>query len=155
MGDGQNTEQSMSGSTRNVNIELRCNQRLQITDTKYRPKPSYIMVASGFKRGTMNYTKELLAMDKQEAFLFDILMDNRNSPDESKPYIRSNYTYVDSSLLTKSEKKKVYEGYKKLYGKGLIVRVSRGKYLINPNLVITNDDLYVKELKDWDSLTSK
>ncbi len=111
----------------------------------------YMKVADG----TMNFTKELLAMDRKEAFLFNILMDNRVAPDESRPYIRSNYTSVDVSKLTKSEKKRVYEGYKTLSEKGLIIRVANGKYLINPNLVVTNDNLYVKELADWNELKLK
>jgi hypothetical protein len=149
-------ESIISDSEKNVNITLKQNQTLEIRNAASVRKPSYIMVASGYNTGkSMNYTKELLAMTSQEAFVFDILMDNRDTPYLDKPYIKSNYTYIDNSTLTKNEKKKVYEGYKRLRSKDLVIRISRGKYLINPKLVITNDDLYVTELVAYNRLVEK
>ena len=142
------TEQS-----RNVNVELAPNQELVILDKNYIKKPSFIMVASGYGDTIMDYTKELLAMTPQEAFMFNLLMDNRKTPDISKPYIRSNYSTILGSTLTDAEKKKIYVGYKRLASKNLITRVKREHYLINPQLVITNDSLYEKELIDYLRLT--
>jgi len=140
---------------RNVNISLTSGQRLSIEDISYVKKPSYIMVASGYGVKNMDYTKELLAMTPQEAFVFNILMDNRDTPDPMKPYIRSNYSHIDNSILTKSEKKKVYEGYKRLRNKNLVVRLARGKYLINPRLIITHDSLYTTELAAYIEAVNK
>ena len=133
-------------SDRNVNLTLKPNETLKIVTAERTKKPSFMMVASGYGEKNMDYTKELLAMTPQEAFVFEKLMDNRDTPDVSQEYIRSNYSHIDNSILTSSEKKKVYEGYKRLRKKNLVVRISRGKYLINPQLVITNDDLYKVEL---------
>ena len=140
---------------RNVNIILQPNESLEIKSKTYTKKPSYIMVASGYGAHNMDYTKELLAMTPQEAFVFNLLMDNRDMPDLSRTYIKSNHTYIDNSLLSKSEKKKVYEGYKRLHSKNLVIRIARGKYLINPQLVITNDELYKTEIVEYMKLQAK
>ena len=134
---------------RNVNVALLKGQKLNITDKVYIDKPPFILVAHCNRGVQLNYTKELLAMTPQEGFVFDILMDNRLAPFSKKQWIRSNYSSIDNSILTASEKKKVYEGYKRLRAKNLVVRVSRGKYLINPELVITSDDLYEQELAEY------
>jgi len=144
--DSKNT--SIPEDARNVNITLASNQVFTVSDIQYTSKPSFIMVASGIG-DTLDYTKELLHMTSQEAFVFELLMDNRIIPDYTKPYIKSNHSHIDNSLLSKSEKKKVYEGYKRLHAKDLIVRLSRGKYLINPKLVITNDAFYATELATY------
>jgi len=141
----------------NLNITIPKGKKLKIGfENEQVSKPSYIMVGSGYitHKGTqsMDYTKELLAMTPQEGFVFNLLIDNRDVPNEAKPYIKSNYSYIDNSKLTKSEKKKVYEGYKRLKSKDLVIRIKRGHYLINPKLVISNDSFWEKEMLDYAKL---
>ena len=141
----------------NVNVVLGPNQQLHIIDSTYTKKPSYIMVASGYtaRNDSMNYTDELLAMTAQEGFLFQLLMENREIPDLSKSYIRSNYSFIDSSKLSKTDKNRLSEGYKRLRKKDIVIRVKRGSYLINPNFVMTNDDLWSRELATYIDLVAK
>jgi len=118
----------------------------KISLKNYGKKPAFIMVGSGNKdkenKGTysMDYTKELLNMTKPEGFMFGLLMENRTVPDARLPYIKINETYIDNSKLTQTEKKYVAKAYKILREKDLIVRIRREHYIINPRLVISNDE---------------
>ena len=128
-------------------------------------KPAFMMVGTGNKdknnKGTnsMDYTKELLDMTKPEGFMFGLLMENRISPENKPEYIKTNQTYIDNKTLTATEIKYVGKAYRLLRNKDLIVRTHREHYIINPRLVISNDDwkkdekLYIEavnKLKDKD-----
>ena len=147
-------------NTRTVNINLNANQTFKVETKKYVFKPSYIQVGSGYvtdktKRGySMDFTEELLNMTPQEGFVFKLLMSNRECPDITKDFYKTNRSYIDSSTLTKSEKKKVYEGYTRLASKNLVIRISRGTYMINPRLVISNVGNGEDERRLYDDLVA-
>ena len=141
------------------------NSTAHITITKNGVKPAFIMVGTGNKdksnKGThsMDYTKELLNMTKPEGVMFGLLMENRTNPENRPEYIKTNQTYIDNSTLTATEKKYIAKAYSTLRKKDLIVRTQREHYIINPRLVISNDDwkkdekLYIEavnKLKDKD-----
>jgi hypothetical protein len=127
--------------------------------SKNRKKPAFMMVGNGNTdknaKGTrsMDYTKELLNMDSAERFMFQKLMDNRQVFDKGKPFIKSNQTYIDNYNLTSTEKKYLVMAYQKLREKDIIVRTRRQHYIINPRMVISNDNweeeerLYVEAVK--------
>ena len=113
-------------------------------------KPSFIMVGSGNKNKesrahSMDYTEELLNMTKPEGFMFKLLMKNRNNVDEFG-YKKSNITHIDSSTLNVTEKQYIKIAYKTLREKDLVVRYKRGSYIINPRLVVSQDNWEREEL---------
>jgi hypothetical protein len=114
-------------------------------------KPSFMMVGNGNYETknngqSMDYTKELLNMSKPEAAMFLLLMENRLTPDIRKPRSRSNYTFIDNKALDGKARRQIVAAYKILRAKDLVVRVQRGRYLINPRLVISSDDWQEEEL---------
>jgi len=147
-------DKSIPEDSRNVQVTLTGDQTLTINDTKRVKKPSFLMVASGMGKGdnVKNYTNELLNMSTAEGFAFQLIMDNRDVPDELKPYVRSNYSYVHATEMSKKDKNKMYEGYKGLLKKDLVIRVKPHYYLINPELVICNDDMYNIQLARYKKL---
>jgi len=138
-----------------VVVKLKANQQVKVETVSYSQRPSFIMVASGYQRAGLNYTKELLEMNSSESFLFGTLMDNRIVPDPTKPMLKSNKAILSNKLLNKAEQKKVYEGYKKLARKRLVIRIKRGLYLINPEFLIPADSLFESELIEFIQLTNK
>ena len=124
-------------------------------------KPAFMTVGNGFgskRRGSnsMNYTKMLLGLGKPAGFLFDLIMDGR------LPYVNSitgitstvqfhNVAVVNSKEFSSTEKQYVTKGYKELLEKGMVVRQARGRYVINPRLVISGNE-WADEEKLYQSL---
>ncbi len=59
---------------------------------------------------------------------------------------KSNITHIDNSTLTETEKKYIKIAYKTLREKDLVVRYKRGSYIINPRLVVSQDNWEREEL---------
>ncbi len=144
-------------------------KRAKISLENISTKPAFMMVGNGNadkeKKGThsMDYTKELLNMTQPEGFMFLLLMKNRIGNDIRNSHIKSNRTYINNSELTRTQKKYISIAYKTLRKKDIIVRTSRMHYIINPRLVISNDNweederLYketVEKLKNKEEETS-
>ena len=154
MVETDSSSNSIAEEMMNVNITIGKNQHLKLIDSTNVTKVGFEMHGNGISKGSFNYTKELLKMGADEAFLFDLIMDSRMVPNIHAPFIKSNYSQVDSSKLTKRQKKQLYEGYKTLSIKKLVVRVARGKYLINPKLVVTDNEMYQSLVTDWETIMS-
>lgn len=65
----------------------------------------------------------------------------------------SNLAIFDTANLSASDKNKVSKGYKQLESMGLIIRVKRGMYLINPRLSPPYPDYYDKVCLHWVQVT--
>lgn len=61
---------------------------------------------------------------------------------------------LDSSNLSQSEKNKISKGYKELREKGLVIRIKRGVYLINPRLSPPYPEFHDTVYLRWLQLTS-
>jgi len=112
-------------------------------------RPAFMQVGNGLgskKKGrhSMNYTKMLLGLSKPAGFLFDLIMDGR------LPYVDSitgvvslvqfhNVAITQTKGLTSSERNYITAGYKELVEKDMVIRQKRGRYVINPRLVISGD----------------
>ncbi len=135
----------------------------RIAITKNGSKPAFMMVGNGNKdkanKGTrsMDYTKELLNMTKPEGFMFGMLMDNRKITGE---HTRSNETHIHNNALNGTQRGYITKAYPMLRGKDLIVRTRREHYIINPRLVISNNNwkederLYIEAVEKLKSKTS-
>lgn len=65
----------------------------------------------------------------------------------------SNIAVFDTASLSASDKNKVSKGYKQLESMGLIIRVKRGMYLINPRLSPPYPDYFDKVCLHWVQVT--
>lgn len=110
------------------------------------------MVGNGNK-DSLNYSKELLRMSKPEAFMFELLLDNREIPDFTKPHKRSNNCDLRGVDLTSTQKQYLIKAYKMLREKDLVVRTKPQRYLINPKLVISHPDFFEDEYKEYERIT--
>jgi len=138
-------------NTENVSLKIGKHQQVVVQDIEKEAKPNFIMVGSGVeingKVNSMDYTKVLLDMTKDEGFIFKLLIDNREVPNAYKPYSLSNYTNINAQIFTATERKRLSLGYIGLRNKNVVIRVSKGRYLINPALVISNVDGYATQFR--------
>ena len=113
-------------------------------------KPNYFMIGNG----TMNRHKiygidllrELANSTKAEQFLLlsikdGIIFENGYSP------------IVKVTGSNKYEQNMITEGYKSLLTRGLVVRVKKAHYMINPNALIPLD--YEDSIRIWEEAISK
>ena len=126
---------------------------LTLTDAKVRPKqPNYYRVGNG----TMNkhniqaidFIDAVMDMTKPEQFLIKEIKQGfyYDRDLEGFTYI----TKIDSRLLTSTQKQYIVLGYKLLHNKGLVKRVKRGYYMINPNALVPSN--YETAKQDWDNI---
>ena len=112
------------------------------------------MVGNGNKN-SFNYSRELLNMSRPEAFMFQLLLDNRNVPDFTKEHKKSNHCDLRDIELTSTQKQYIVKAYKILREKDLVVRTKSQRYLINPRLVISHPDFFEDELNDYNRYTKE
>lgn len=113
-------------------------------------KPNYFMVGNG----TMNKHKiygidllrELADSTKAEQFLLLSIKDGITYDNGYSPIVK----VVGS---TKYEQNMITEGYKSLLARGLVVRVKKSHYMINPNALIPID--YEQAMVDWNQAIEK
>ena len=68
---------------------------------------------------------------------------------------KSNITHIDSSTLDVTEKQYIKIAYKTLREKDLVVRYKRGCYIINPRLVVSQDNWEREELMYKEACSKK
>jgi hypothetical protein len=109
--------------------------------------PNYFRIGNGTmnKQGTfaIDLITEVAMASKAGQFLLlaiknNIIYDNNYSP------------VVKVIAETKHQKNMLSAGYKEMHEKGLVRRVKRGHYMINPNALIPLDYEEAKEI--WDSI---
>ena len=113
-------------------------------------KPNYFMIGNG----TMNKHKifgidllrELANSTKAEQFLLLAIKDGINYENDYSPIVR----VVGD---TKYKQNMITEAYKSLLARGLVVRVKKAHYMINPNALIPID--YEGSLRIWEEAVSK
>ena len=113
---------------------------------KYKSKPPFIMVGSGYKNNTghsMDFIKTLTQMSKPELALFEQITDYLD--------IESNIGIVKAPKGNQVAQNKIYKGYKLLRAKDLVRRVQREMYMVNPDLIIPGDN-YIKCKHTYDKL---
>jgi predicted transcriptional regulator of viral defense system len=110
-------------------------------------EPSYFMIGDGtvneHKTESINITKEGMAATKAAQWLINSVMDGIRHITDYSPVVKV-------IAETKHQKNMLSAGYKELYEKGLVRRVKRGHYMINPNALIPLD--YEEAKKVWDSI---
>lgn len=67
----------------------------------------------------------------------------------------TNLAPYDTSTLSPSEKNRVSKGYKDLEERGIIVRVQRGIYLVNPRLSPPYPDYFDSVCLHWTRITGR
>ena len=86
----------------------------------------------------------LLSLTKPAAKMFSGLYEGKNP--------RTNEVIYRTGNRTKSEKNRIFCAYKELHFVGLIKRIKREHYLINPKAFIPEVSNYENVQKLWDSL---
>ena len=92
-----------------------------------KPRPSYTTVGDGMTTRNFKsypYEKTLLALNTNEARLFDLILSGYDK--------NTGYSTVDMSACTPSEKTELGKGYKALKQRELVKRLKQKTYLINP-----------------------
>jgi len=109
--------------------------------------PNYFRVGNGtmnkHKMESINITKEGMASTKPAQWLINRVMDGVGYDNDYSPIVK---VVANSD----TEKKYLKLGYKEMHEKGLVRRVKRGHYMINPNALIPLDYEEAKEI--WDSI---
>jgi len=89
------------------------------------------------KGTSMDLVHEMSKMSKPELWLFDLIISKFDGKYED--YYQDdfiNQVLLSSKDMTGTEKKYLTSGYKLLYSKDIIRKVKRGKYMVNPKLII-------------------
>lgn len=71
---------------------------------------------------------------------------------ESKRNKATNETILLSKFLSKTEQNRVAKGYKELHQKGVIKRIKREHYIINPKAVLPSFEFYEDVWASWENL---
>lgn len=107
----------------------------------------YLKVGNG-KTGrygeSMNLIQEMAKMTKPEQVMFALLEKGLDYWDERS----INKVKLNMDELSSTEKQYIKRAYPLLEGKGIIIRVSRGVYQINPRLILAKDS--VGAMIEWD-----
>lgn len=109
--------------------------------------PPFQMVGRKYIKGnkTMgyDYTGVLLSLNKEEQWFYTLIRQHIN--------FRTNEAIILSSSLTATEKVKASKAYKSLNSKGLLKKVKKENYLVNPDAVIYPPNYENIKLL-WDSI---
>lgn len=84
----------------------------------------------------------LLTLSKGEQWLYNLI--------HEKLDYTNNIAFLQVDSLTKSDRPKMSKAFKLLHAKGLIKRVKREMYIVNPDAVI-NFDNYDEIKRKWDA----
>lgn len=112
-------------------------------------KPSAIKTGNG-KSKSIDALRAVADMSAHEKMCFFTVKD-------SLKYDRWEDTFIyqgrpDLTALTETQRKSFIRGYKLLFEKDIVRRVSRGEYMINPLLLVPTR--FEKEFATWNSLPS-
>lgn len=128
-------------------IALKKGEKLVIqTDNQIKDLP-YLKVGNG-KTGrygeSMNLIQEMAKMTKPEQVMFALLEKGLDYWDERS----INKVKLNMDELSSTEKQYIKRAYPLLESKGIIIRVSRGVYQINPRLILAKDSTLA--ILEWD-----
>ena len=104
------------------------------------------------KGTSMDLVHEMSKMSKPELWLFDLIIskfDNKYEDYYHDDFI--NQVNLSSKHMTGTEKKYLTSGYKLLNSKDIIRKVRRGRYMVNPRIIIPFKDAD-KAREKWSSL---
>lgn len=141
----ENIEDSDKGSV--SAIALKKGEKLVVqTDNQVKDLP-YLKVCNG-KTGrygeSMNLIQEMAKMTKPEQVMFALLEKGLDYWDERS----INKVKLNMDELSSTEKQYIKRAYPLLEAKGIIIRVSRGVYQINPRLILAKDSTLA--ILEWD-----
>ena len=143
------TKESLGSTEQAVVIKLKANQSISVTTKKYNTKSAFNMVSrcrnvlttnkvSGERTWEVqgiNFVQELCAMSKAEQRVISMIEDGIKWDDKLKLY-----DYVVSinqfDFDDRSQYNAFSRGYNLLFKKDLVRRVAKGKYMINPSVLI-------------------
>jgi hypothetical protein len=128
-------------------IALKKGEKLVIqTDNQVKDLP-YLKVGNG-KTGrygeSMNLIQEMARMTKPEQVMFALLEKGLDYWDERS----INKVKLNMDELSSTEKQYIKRAYPLLEAKGIIIRLSRGTYQINPRLILAKDSTLA--ILEWD-----
>lgn len=107
--------------------------------------PNYYKVGNGTmnKHGlqSIDLLDEVIKSNKAEQYVIQLLKDltTYDSPD--------GVVVIPTHQMTETQKRSFRKGYKTLRERGLVRRVKRGEYMINPNALILNS--YKQSMIEW------
>ena len=153
-GDSVTKNNDSERNTLTVAVVVKKGEELVLTSKpkSTQPKPPFLMVGSGHSTSTQGTSIDLLLeisnMTSNEKLAFflikeSILYDRKTGQFNYQPTVSINH-------LTKSQKAKFSNGYRTLNSKGLVKRITRGKYMVNPRALIPSD--YAIELTKWNQI---
>ena len=136
-------------SSNTINVQLEADQEISITKKdKFKPKtPPFFMAGNGntrFKITSIDLISELCTFNTSEQFAFTKLIEKLEPWKDSRK--KHNVCVVIVKTLGKDEQK-FGKGIRSLTDKGLVKRIKREHYLINPNMIITQN--YQEDLIEW------
>lgn len=130
-------------------VALKKDQKLVVQDNNSLKDIPYIKIGSG-KSGkygdSMNLIQEMAKMTKPEQVMFGLLEEELDYWDEQS----FNRVKLNSKNLNSTQKQYIKKAYPLLYEKGLIARVSRGIYMVNPSLILAKK--HIEATKYWNQI---
>lgn len=134
-------------NARQVTFLLNIDESVTISRDKKSSIPNYFRIGNGtmnkHKIQAINLVKASNACSSVGRWLIDRIMDGIGYDNDYCPVVKIVGT-------TTAERSYLKKGYKELHEKGLVKRVKRGHYMINPNALIPVD--YEAALKIWNSV---
>ncbi len=124
-----------------ISLNVNSNEEVVVYTKKKESKPPFQMVASKLKGQYMDALEEVANMNSDEKFCF-FTIKNEMRYDYIEDMVQ--YKVKIPKLATQAEKNMFSRGFKLLSSKGLVKRVRRGTYMINPDLLIPSNYNYWK-----------
>lgn len=141
-----------------ANLDLAKDEEIRISSRKkYEPKTGFNMTGNGEKNSkyplipkSIDALKAVADMTMNEKLCFFAVKDSIKWDRFDDVFIYQ--TKPDLTALTETQRKSFIRGYKLLFEKDIIRRVSRGEYMISPLLLVPKQ--FEKEFATWSTLSS-